>query len=81
MSMVKMVDAELKIDVSDDIKAANITANIKPLIPEKTSLSYIIQLIFLPDAQRLLLRPCCGFGQKEGKRDSGFLEASLLVLC
>ena len=29
--MVKMVEAELKIDVNDDISAANITANIKPL--------------------------------------------------
>ena len=29
--MVKIVEAELKIEVNDDIKAANITANIKPL--------------------------------------------------
>lgn len=28
-----MVDAELKIDVSEDIRAANITASISPLIP------------------------------------------------
>ena len=29
--MVKIVEAELKIDVKEDINAANITANIKPL--------------------------------------------------
>ena len=29
--MVKIVEAELKIDVNEDIKAASITANIKPL--------------------------------------------------
>ncbi len=29
--MVKMVDEELKIDVNEDINAANITANIIPL--------------------------------------------------
>ena len=29
-SMVKIVEAELKIEVSDDISAANITANINP---------------------------------------------------
>jgi len=28
--MVKMVEAELKIEVSEDISAANITANINP---------------------------------------------------
>ena len=34
-SMVKMVEAELKIEVSEDISAANITANIKPRKTEK----------------------------------------------
>ena len=34
ISMVKIVDAELKIDVRDDIRAANITANMMPLKPE-----------------------------------------------
>ena len=33
--MVKMVEAELKIEVSEDISAANITANIKPRKTEK----------------------------------------------
>ena len=35
--MVKMVEAELKIEVSEDISAANITANIKPRKTEKKS--------------------------------------------
>ena len=30
MSMVKMVDEELKMDVREDMRAANITANIIP---------------------------------------------------
>lgn len=34
MSMVKMVDAELKMEVNDDINAANITANMRPRNPE-----------------------------------------------
>ena len=34
ISMVKMVDAELKMDVRDDIRAAIITANIMPRRPE-----------------------------------------------
>ena len=29
--MVKIVDAELKIEVREDIKAANMTANIRPI--------------------------------------------------
>ena len=33
MSMVKMVDAELKTEVKDDIIAAIITARINPLTP------------------------------------------------
>ena len=33
MSMVKMVEEELKIEVKDDIRAASITANIIPLAP------------------------------------------------
>jgi hypothetical protein len=33
MSMVKMVDEELKIEVKELIKAANMTANIKPVKP------------------------------------------------
>lgn len=31
--MVKMVEAELKMEVSEDMRAANITANIRPLMP------------------------------------------------
>lgn len=34
-SIVKMADAELKMDVRDDIKAAIITANINPAKPVK----------------------------------------------
>ena len=34
MSMVKIVDAELKMLVKLDIRAASITANIKPLAPK-----------------------------------------------
>ena len=33
MSMVKIVDDELKMDVKEDIKAANITASIRPRRP------------------------------------------------
>ena len=33
MSMVKMVEAELKMDVSEDMSAASITASIRPLMP------------------------------------------------
>ena len=33
--MVKRVEAELKMDVSDVIKAANITASIRPATPEE----------------------------------------------
>ena len=33
MSMVKMVEEELKMEVREDIRAANITANIIPLKP------------------------------------------------
>jgi len=34
ISIVKMVEAELKIEVKEDIKAAIITANMQPLRPE-----------------------------------------------
>ena len=33
MSIVKIVEDELKIEVNDDMRAANITASIMPLIP------------------------------------------------
>jgi hypothetical protein len=33
MSMVKIVEDELKIEVSDDMRAAIMTANIRPLRP------------------------------------------------
>ena len=42
-----MVEAELKIDVSDDIKAASITANIRPLIPETSNIKCPVQLKML----------------------------------
>ena len=35
MSIVNMVDAELKIDVNEEIRAANITASMIPLKPIK----------------------------------------------
>ena len=38
ISMVKIVDEELKIEVKDDIKAANITANIRPRTPTGSKL-------------------------------------------
>ena len=34
MSMVKIVDEELKMEVKEDMRAANITASIIPLRPE-----------------------------------------------
>ena len=34
ISIVKIVDEELKIDVREDIKAANMTANMRPRTPE-----------------------------------------------
>ncbi len=33
MSMVKMVEAELKMEVREDIRAASITASIRPFTP------------------------------------------------
>ena len=33
MSIVKMVELELKIELNDDINAASMTANINPLAP------------------------------------------------
>ena len=35
MSMVKIVDAELKMEVREDMSAASMTASIKPRIPEE----------------------------------------------
>ena len=41
MSSVKMVEEELKMEVSDDMRAAIITASIMPLwVKERTLLSY-----------------------------------------
>jgi len=37
ISMVKMVEAELKMDVNEDMRAANITANIRPRTPENST--------------------------------------------
>ena len=39
MSMVKSVDDELKMEEREDIKAATITANIRPLRPSGISFS------------------------------------------
>ncbi len=33
MSMVKMVEAELKMEVREDIRAASITASMRPFMP------------------------------------------------
>ena len=38
ISIVKMVEDELKIDVREDIRAAIMTANISPLAPENVDL-------------------------------------------
>ena len=58
MSMVKMAELELKMDVNEDMRAAIITANMRPLFKEETvdhELLYVIHstLIdgFLPRAR------------------------------
>ena len=43
MSIVKMVELELKMEVKEDIKAANITAIINPLIP--SGIKFMTKLI------------------------------------
>ena len=52
MSIVKIVDEELKMEVREDIRAANITASIMPRAPEKYDihvfLLYVKQLIQNP---------------------------------
>ena len=50
-----MVEAELKIDVSDDIKAASITANIRPLIPETSNIKCPVQLKMLYNLNLLFI--------------------------
>ena len=40
--MVNIVDAELKMEVSDDMSAASITANISPAIPESMDIKLVI---------------------------------------
>jgi hypothetical protein len=42
MSMVKMVDEELKMDVSEDMSAASITASIIPRSPGTDVNNYVI---------------------------------------
>lgn len=42
MSMVKMVEAELKTEVREDIRAAIITASIRPLKPMETHYEQVI---------------------------------------
>ncbi len=44
MSMVKMVEAELKMEVREDMRAANITANIIPLKPVVDELASIVHM-------------------------------------
>ena len=69
MSIANIVQLLLKIDVNDDIRAANITANIKPLAPTKIkALNAMMELEFyiectaktstsLRGQERLLLLP------------------------
>ena len=50
MSMVKIVEAELKIEVKEDIRAASITANISPLSTVKNiqnNLGYVLTYILV----------------------------------
>ena len=45
MSMVKMVEEELKMEVRDDIKAANITAIMAPRMPTYTMIMIVIMIM------------------------------------
>jgi hypothetical protein len=55
MSWAKMVEAELKMEVSEDIRAANMTANIRPRRP--TGIRW-----FTSKMKALLLHPDLCFG-------------------
>ena len=48
MSMVKMVEEELKMEVRDDIKAANITAIMAPRMPTYTMIIIVIMIMTIP---------------------------------
>ena len=48
MSMVKMVEEELKMEVRDDIKAANITAIMAPRMPTYTMIMIVIMIMTIP---------------------------------
>ena len=52
--MVKMVDEELKMDVNEDIRAANMTANIMPLTPlgSKLFTNFTKAMFVQPDLKR-----------------------------
>ena len=54
--MVNIVDEELKTDVSEDIRAASITANISPLTPAgNNSFTNMEKAMLLqPDLKRLM---------------------------
>ena len=54
ISIVKIVDEELKIDVREDIKAANMTANMRPRTPEgNNSFTSLTKARFVhPDLQK-----------------------------
>lgn len=51
MSMVKMVEEELKMEVREDIRAANITANINPDNPSDKFNTYMSSDVSLFDEQ------------------------------
>ena len=58
MSIANIVQLLLKIDVNDDIRAANITANIKPLAPAKIkALNALMELKFYIEWATVGVRP------------------------
>lgn len=56
MSMVKIVDDELKIEVRDDISAANMTANIRPRRPAGKSsfTNFTKAMLVQPDLDEMI---------------------------
>ena len=64
-SMVKIVEEELKIDVRDDIRAAIITANMRPFRPDgissSTSLTYA--MFVQPDSELQIFMHSTGLEQ------------------
>ena len=69
-SMVKMVEEELKIDVRDDMRAAIITASMRPFRPggmsSRTSLTYAI--FVQPDSELQIFMHSAGLEQATSLR-------------